>query len=157
MQIACSEYIAAPPEQVFAMSSDVERWPETVSAITKTEILTPGRDAKVGVGTVFRETRIMFGKEASETMTIARFEPPRGYTFTASSHGCNYETTFTFTPEGPGTRVDMHFKGEPQTFMSKVMGAVMAPMLKGTMVKCIRKDLLDMKQTLEGNSAAATA
>ncbi len=146
MQISCSEHINASPESVFAASTDVARWPETISAITKTEIMTEG---PVGVGTTFRETRVMFGKEASETMTFARFDPPREYMLTAASHGCKYETTFTFTPEAGGTRVDMNFKGEPTTFMSKVMSAVMGPMLKGTMVKCIAKDLQDLKANLE--------
>ena len=123
MQVACSEHINASPERVFAASTDVERWPETISAITKTEVLT---DGPVGAGTTFRETRVMFGKEASEVMTFARFEPPRGYTLTAESHGCRYETTFTFTPEAGGTRVDMNFRGEPQTFVSKIMAAVLS-------------------------------
>jgi hypothetical protein len=47
----------------------------------------------------------------------------------------------------------MNFKGEPQTFMSKAMAAVMAPMLKGTMVKCITKDLQDLKANLEAAPA----
>jgi uncharacterized protein YndB with AHSA1/START domain len=150
MQITCSQHINASPERVFAASTDVPRWPETISAITKTELLT---DGPVGIGTRFRETRVMFGKEASETMTFARFDPPREYMLTAESHGCKYETTFTFTPDAGGTRVDMNFKGEPQTFMSKAMAAVMAPMLKGTMVKCITKDLQDLKANLEAAPA----
>lgn len=154
MEIACTEFINAPPEAVFVRSSDVERWPETVSAITRTEILTPGPDGKVGVGTKFRETRVMFGKEASEVMTFLKFDPPRSYTLTAESHGCKYETTFTFVPEGEGTRIEMRFRGEPQTTLSKVMGALMTPMMKGTMRKCIAKDLQDLKAHFEGQPVA---
>lgn len=146
MKITCSLHIDAPPERVFAAASDVRRAPEFINAITKIEVLTPG---EVGAGTRFRETRVMFGKEATEEMTFAVFDPPRSYTMTADSHGCFYESVFAFTPERGGTRLDFSFRGEPKTTGMKILSAVMLPLLKGTMIKTMRRDLDDLKAYVE--------
>jgi carbon monoxide dehydrogenase subunit G len=150
MNLQCNEHINAPIERVFAASTDVPRWAETISAITKIEMLT---DGPVGVGTRFRETRKMFGKEATEEMTFTAFDPPNSYTLHAQSHGCLYESGFRFTPEGQGARVEFFFRGEPQTFGAKVMNAIMGPLFKGSMVKMVRKDMLDLKAHVESGAA----
>jgi carbon monoxide dehydrogenase subunit G len=146
MKIVCSEHINAPVEKVFAVASDVEHAPEVISAITKMEVLT---DGPVGVGTRFRETRVMFGKEAMEEMEFSVFDPPRSYTLVADSHGCHYVSTFRFTPEGAGTRVDFEFTGDAHSFGAKVMSAVMGPLMKGTMRKMLAKDLGELKRSIE--------
>ena len=146
MKIACSEHVDAPVERVFAVASDIERAPEVISAITKMDMLTPG---PVGVGTRFRETRIMFGKEATEVMEFTVFDPPRSYTLVADSHGCHYMSTFRFTPEAGGTRVDFEFTGDAHSFGAKVMSAVMGPLMKGTMRKMLAKDLRELKRSAE--------
>jgi carbon monoxide dehydrogenase subunit G len=146
MKIVCSEHINAPVEKVFAVASDVEHATEVISAITKMEVLTAG---PVGVGTRFRETRVMFGKEATEEMEFTAFDPPRSYTLVADSHGCHYVSTFRFTPEGAGTRVDFEFTGDAHSFGAKVMSAVMGPLMKGTMRKMLAKDLLELKRYAE--------
>ena len=113
--VTVSSHIRAPIERVFAAYTDLENAPSVISAITRLEILTPG---PVGVGTSFRETRVMMGKEASEVMTFAAFEPPTGYVLTAESHGSQYTTTFRFEPEGAdGVTCDFH--AQPQSFAAK--------------------------------------
>lgn len=52
---------------------DILYWPEIVSAITNTELLS---DGPITVGTKFRETRNISGREASEITTIAKLEEP---------------------------------------------------------------------------------
>ena len=146
MKIACSEHVDAPVERVFAVASDIERAPEVILAITKMDMLTPG---PVGVGTRFRETRIMFGKEATEVMEFTVFDPPRSYTLVADSHGCHYVSTFRFSPEAGGTRVDFEFTGDAHSFGAKVMSAVMGPLMKGTMRKMLAKDLRELKRSAE--------
>lgn len=56
MEVRLSIDIAANPEEVYAIAMDITRWPQHVSAITATEILS---DGPLAVGTVFRETRLM--------------------------------------------------------------------------------------------------
>ena len=144
-------HIAAPPDVVFARATDFRHAPEVVTAIVKMEMLTSG---PVGAGTRFRETRMMFGREATEEMTITVFEPPRRYTLSAESHGSRYHTELSFVPDGQGTRMTMMFQGTPVTFMARVMSVLMRPMMK-SVVKMCAKDLDDIKGAIERDRNAA--
>jgi hypothetical protein len=144
-------HISAPPDVVFARATDFRRACETVNAIVKMEVLTSG---PVGVGTRFRETRMMFGREATEEMTVTAFEPPRGYTLSAESHGSRYHTELSFAPDGQGTRMAMTFQGTPVSFMARVMSVLMRPMMKSVMKMCA-KDLDDIKAAAERDYGAA--
>ena len=146
LTITCSEHINAPVERVFDIASDPHNYADVITAITKIEVLT---DGPVGVGTRFRETRTMFGKEATEEMEFSIFDPPHSYTLVADSHGCHYVSTFRFVPDGAGTRVEFDFTGEAHTFGAKVMSAVMGPLMKGTMRKMLAKDLGELKRHAE--------
>src|SRR5947209_2260758 len=95
-RFSLSTRIAAPVDRVFVLSTDLEGWPGHIKGIKKIEKLTPG---PVGVGTRFRETRIMFGKEATEEMEFTRFEPNSAYAIGCASGGMSYLSTFTFEPD----------------------------------------------------------
>ncbi|MCI0587818.1 MAG: SRPBCC family protein [Planctomycetes bacterium] len=144
--------IAAFPEKVFEAAADFRGAPKRIRGILKTEVVTEGL---VRLGTRFKETRKMFGKEATVTMEVVAFNPPHGYTLGAEDHGCRYRTELKFTPHAGGTRVEMNWEGTPLTFFSKMMGFLMAPMMKGMATKCVEQDLSDLKASLEGKPAAA--
>ncbi|MEM6468021.1 MAG: SRPBCC family protein [Planctomycetota bacterium] len=139
--IQVEERIAATPSEVFAVSGNIPNWAEVIPAITKIEMLT---DGDVGVGARFTETRIVFGREASETMEVVEYEPPSHYTTTAESHGCRYRTEFRFHDEGDSTRMVMTFNAEALTLFAKIMSFVMKPMLK-KMINLCAKDLAALK------------
>jgi carbon monoxide dehydrogenase subunit G len=146
-------HVAAPPDVVFARASDFRRATETVAAIVKMDILTSG---PVGVGTRFRETRVLFGREATEEMTVTTFEPPRRYTLSAESHGSRYHTELSFVPDGQGTRMTMTFQGTPVTLMARVMSVLMRPMMKSAAKMCA-KDLDDIKAAIERDRGAVAS
>jgi carbon monoxide dehydrogenase subunit G len=146
------EQINAPPAAVFAAASDFPNAAERIGGIKKMEMLTQG---PVGVGTRFRETRVMFGKEATETMEVVDFQPGRSYTLSASSCGCEYRTVVSVQPAGSGggSEVTFDFSGQPLTFVAKVMAALMGWMMKGACLKAVRQDLADLKAAVEKASA----
>ncbi|MEM7244966.1 MAG: SRPBCC family protein [Acidobacteriota bacterium] len=153
-----SKTLHHPLEDVFAVASDFPNAAGAIQAITKMEMLTEG---EVGVGTRFRETRVMFGREATEEMEVTRFDPPRSYELFCESHGCRYVTTMAFSPEGDGTKIEMDFEATPLTFMAKVMSVVMKPMLNSCL-KETAKDLDDIGRVLDeqiagGSQQAETA
>jgi hypothetical protein len=108
--------VDAAPSAVFAVATDLRRVPDFIRAITRLEVLTDGPIQK---GTRFRETRVVFKREATEEMEVTAFDPPRGYTLGCESHGCRYRTDFRFEPAAGGTRVTMTFAAEPLTFFAK--------------------------------------
>jgi carbon monoxide dehydrogenase subunit G len=142
-----TRHIGAPRDKVFACLSDFRRAPERIKGIKKVEMLT---DGPVGVGTRFRETRIVFKREASEVMEVTAFNPPIGYTLACNSCGCRYESEFRLTPRGAGTDVEMRFAVQPLTLFAKVMGSLMRPMFKMCLTE-MGKDLDDLKASIEGD------
>ena len=143
--------IAAPLERVFDAFVDIEHWSNRISGITRVEMLTQGA---VGVGTRFRETRIMFKKEATEEMEITALDPSHSYTLGCESNGCRYKSDFIFTEEGNGTALEMTFEATPLTFTAKVMSILMKPMMK-KMVEMCSKDLDDLKASVEAKRQTA--
>jgi len=148
-EVTTRERIAAPPARVFAAASDFASAAQRIAGILRVEMLTPG---PVAAGTRFRETRKMLGKEASEEMTVAEFEPPRRYVLLAESHGSRYRSELRFEPQGAGTDVVMTFRGEPLTVFARAMAVLMKPMIK-SIGKLCAKDLADLKRSIEGRGA----
>ncbi len=144
--ITVSKQIKASPEAVFAVASDFAGAPGRIKGITKLEILTPG---PVGAGTRFRETRVMFGKEATEEMTISAFDPPHSYELTAQSCGAAFHTIFRFTSDGGGTRMDCEFRTRAVSFFAKLF-TPLAYLMKGMLRKCLNQDMEDIKKAAEG-------
>ena len=130
---------------MFRLASDFPRAAGRIPDITKIEMLTP---EPVGVGTKFKETRKMFGKEATETMEVAEFDPPRSYKLHANSCGTIYEFRMTFTPEGNGTRLAASFTATPVSFWARIMLPMMY-MMSGVMKKCLLGDMNAIRTAAE--------
>jgi len=150
-QFTLNKYIEAPREVVFDAALDLHSASKNIRGIEKLEVLSEG---PIGLGTRFRETRIMFKKEATEVMEITVFERPSRYAFKAESHGCKYLTNYDLVQEGAGTKLVMVFTAEPQTFFGKVMAIVFSFMVKSCMRE-MEKDLDDLKAVIEGRTPRA--
>ena len=144
--LTVSTQVAAPVDQVFAVFTELDKAAERIPDITALEVLT---DGPFGEGTRWRETRLMFKKEATEEMWVTGFDPPRSYTVEAASHGMKYATLFRFTEEGGGTKVSWTFEGTPQTLGTKIMAPVLNLMMKGVMKKCMLGDLEALRDVCE--------
>jgi uncharacterized membrane protein len=148
--ITCSTFVAAPVERVFALGTDIENWPQYIKGIKRVELLTEG---PFRVGTRFRETRLMHGREATEEMEVTAVEPGRGYTLGCTSCGCQYRSEFRFQPEGGGTRVTMDFEARPLSLFARLMSPL-AWLMKGMVRKCVEEDLRDLKSHAEAMQTA---
>ena len=151
MEFKLNRHINAPIDVVFAKATDLRKADQVISAITKLEVLT---DGPIRVGTRFRETRVMFKREATEEMEVTRLDAPHGYSLGCENHGCRYNTEFNLTEKDGGTELEMIFQAEPLTLTAKVMGFLMRPMLKRCLIETGR-DLDDLKQAVEAELAPA--
>ena len=137
--------VAAPPDRVFRIATDLDNLAANVSGIDSVEVLTEG---PVGEGSRWRETRTMMGRPATEEMWVTGFEAPRRFVVEAESHGAHYRTEMTFEPEGAGTRVTMVFAARPVSFLARLFALLSAAMLR-SLRKMIEQDLEDLKQAAE--------
>lgn len=146
MTIKDSIFINAPVEKVFATFRDLDKATESMSSITKIEVLEG--PAILEMGTKWRETRKMFGQEATEEMYVTGFEMNHMYKVEAESSGAHYITVFSFTPQDSGTLVEMSFEGMAKSFMAKLftpLGYLFANASK----KALHQDLEDLKKVAE--------
>lgn len=152
--IAQSVTIRAPLDEVFRVCSDIPNAEQLISAITQIEIVS-GHD--VGVGTRWRETRKMFGKEHTEEMWITEFDPPHRYAVEAANCGAKYFTDFEFEAiDDNQTKVTIRFRAEAETLMAKMMSPVMK-MMAGSLLKALTQDLDDIRQRFEDSSPSLSS
>ncbi|MFM1867892.1 MAG: hypothetical protein RL591_1300, partial [Planctomycetota bacterium] len=110
--IECSIQIVAPSKTVWRVVTDIEHAAEHIPAITSIEIL-PG--PRTGKGLRWRESRVMFGRTATETMEIVEWKPPFShasggmYVATATNHGTFYRSEVRVDPSGTGSRLVFTF------------------------------------------------
>ncbi len=148
MKISESITIGAGRERVFGVFSDIPNAAQRIEGITRIEML---GDGPVGVGTKWRETRLIFGREHTETLEITQFRAPEFYEVGSESCGTFYRSSFEFKETAPGTtEVTMMFGGTPRTIVARIMGATLAPMMKRTMHRCLASDLAALKRICEG-------
>lgn len=101
--------IAAPPQTVWEVVTDLDHAAETLSGVTRIEVLTDGPYA---VGTRWRETRRMMGKEETQELQVTEVDAPRRTTVEAESDGVHYVSTLTVTPTASGTHLLMTFAAD---------------------------------------------
>ena len=145
MKVKANCTINATKDEVFNAFSDLKNLANNVRAIKSIELLTPG---DVGIGSKFKETRVMFGKESSETMEITQFSPPDYFKEEAQSNGMHYVTEWRFIAEGNKTTVSIDFSGKSTTSTARLLNILFSFMTSG-MKKAFLADMDDLKKMLE--------
>ncbi|MGI5195241.1 SRPBCC family protein [Streptomyces sp. CA-288835] len=140
--------IAAGQRRVWQALTDLEGMDRVLSGVSKVEILT---DGAFDVGTRWRETRRMFGKDATEEMWVTASEPPERYVVEAESRGTRYVSEFLLRADGPSaTTVSMTFSAEApggvMGLLTKILGGLGARAVR----RAIAKDLDDVASSVEG-------
>ncbi|OEK04425.1 SRPBCC family protein [Roseivirga misakiensis] len=148
MEFNAQILINAPKEKIWPVITNIEEAKSRISAIQDIEVLEKPNEGLIGLK--WRETRIMFGKSAMETMWITHAEENHYYQTRAESHGSIYISKLMLEEaQENGTILKMSFNGQPQTFMAKLMTKVMGPLFKKATLKAINQDLIDIKASCE--------
>ena len=99
-----NEWIARHPKEVFDFLTASENAPKVVPSVKGMLKLTEG---PVRVGTRYRETRIMNGREAHAELEIVDFEPNQKYSMKNVTDGIETIYRYRFNSEKDGTRVEL--------------------------------------------------
>jgi len=149
MELSASVEIGKPLKEVWKVITDFKNCPTYIKSIVNLEIIDQPKDTLVGFK--WRETRVMFGKEATETMWITDSVENEYYQTRAESHGSIYISRLSIERIGHITKLTMSFSSEATTFLVKLVSLLMGFMIKGSMRKAINKDLTDIRTYLESN------
>ncbi|MFF7164983.1 SRPBCC family protein [Streptomyces sp. NPDC008086] len=140
--------IAAGQGPVWESLTDLRGMEQMLSGVTGVEVLTAG---VFGVGTRWRETRRMFGKEATEEMWVTACEPPERYVVEAESHGTRYISEWQLLADGPtATTVRMTFTGVTSGGVTGLLARVLGGVGARAVSKAVAKDLEDVAVAVEG-------
>lgn len=145
--------VAAPAATAWAVLTDVARWPEVLSGVARVERLDGGR--AFGVGTRWKETRVMFGRESTEEMEVTGLEPGRSYVVEALSRGTRYRSVLGVDAGGAdaegaaGARLYLTFHAEPEGAVGRLVGATLGLLFRAAVRKRLRQDLDDLAAAAE--------
>jgi len=136
-----TEWIVSPPERVFAFLSDADNAPRIAPSIKSMVKLTEG---PVKVGTRYRETRLMHGKEEQAELEVKEYVPPSLYAMQNVTEGVEIVYRYSLRPEKDGTRIDLVC-----TLKAGGMKKLMLPLIAGVLKKEDGEHLQRLKKVLE--------
>lgn len=153
IQFQITHTLPASPERAFQGLTNLENAHAWMPGLIRVERLS-GTDA--GVGSRWRETRKMYGTEATEEFEVIAFEPPsRFWLRVDGSKGSSGSGIYTFdyrlSAEGGGTRVVLDASIGGVSRVREWLGRLFSGMYK----KMIAKDLQALAEHLRKESATA--
>ncbi len=136
--------ILAPVDAVFSTIADPVNYTKAVPQITKVEFFT---ELRSGVGTRFRETREMRGREASTELEVTEYVKDERVRMVSDAGGTIWDSVFTLTPteDGRGTRLDLVMEARPQRLLARFF----VPLTKGVVAKAVAGDMEAVKAYIE--------
>lgn len=134
--------IEAPVESVFDAVAHIDRFSEAVPSIREVEFLSEERR---GVGTRFRETREMNGRETSSVLEVTDYAPNDRVRIVSDAGGAIWDTLFTTRATEAGTELGMVMEARPHTLLARIS----TPMIRGMVARAIEADLQAVKEYCE--------
>lgn len=126
--------IDAPIERVFDTVAHVENFAKAVPNIVTSEFLS---DVTSGVGTRFRETRRMGGKEATTELEVTEYVENDRVRIVADAGGTIWDTVFAVAPNSDRVQLVLTMDARPYTFISRLVN----PFIKGFVRKALESDM----------------
>lgn len=104
--VTVDRYVTAPPRVVWEVVTDLEGTTPKLPGVQSVERLSDDGPGSYEVGTRWRETRRMFGQDATEEMEVVAVDPERRTDIRAVHGATEYRTGFELTPAGNGEAED---------------------------------------------------
>ena len=130
--------ISAPLDRVFDCVAHIGNFSKAIPDITNVEFLS---EAQAGVGTRFKETRNMNGREATVELEVTEFVENDYIRIVSDTHGTVWDTVFKVEGVGDQTKLDMVMDAKAYKLLPKLMN----PLIKGMIQKAIEKDMDSVK------------
>lgn len=134
--------IQAPVEVVFDTVAHIESFAKAVPDIVRTEFVS---ETTRGVGTRFRETRLMKGKEATTELEVTEYVDNERIRIVADSHGTVWDTVFTVEPSEAGARLTMTMDARARALLPRLIN----PLIRGMIQRAVEQDLDAVKRHCE--------
>lgn len=137
MIVEDATHIDAAPELVWAITTDVERWPEWTPTVTAVARIGEG---PFGLGSVARIRQPM---QPESDWTVIEFERPRRFSWETRRPGMHLIGTHEISPDGAGT--GNLLRVEARGFLA----AVLWPVLRLAMGRALRDENRGLRERCE--------
>lgn len=150
-EVTVTREVAAPPERVWAVLTDLDGLAEVLGGVEAVHVLTDGPYA---LGTRWWETRRVLGVRATEELEVVANDPFRSTVLASTSGRLDYRTQTTLEalvlPE-PGTRVTLRFTAQSpeKGGLAGVVGRVTGPLGERVTRRMLGQDLADLAAAAE--------
>lgn len=135
--------IDAPLAQVFETVAHIDNFAKAVPDIVGIEFIS---QVTSGVGTRFRETRRMRGKETTTELEVTEYVENDRVRIVADAGGTIWDTVFEVAPESDQVRLMVTMDAKAYKLVSKLVN----PLIKGFVKKAIESDIDCVKLYCEG-------
>lgn len=131
-RITVTRVVDAPAEVVFRTVADIGHFSEAVPHIVNVEFLS---EVRSGVGTRFRETRLMNGREASTELEVTEYVENDRVRIVSEAGGAVWDTVFTVSPGDDGAELRMVMDARPRTLAARLSVPLMLRIVKGAVAR----------------------
>jgi uncharacterized membrane protein len=133
--------IAAPPERVWAVMSDVERWHEWTASITSVELLDGATSLAMGTRARIQQPRL-----PTVIWQVTSLEPLRSFEWQTTGPGARTLAGHWLRPHGAGTTVRLFID------QTGPIGSLIAFLYKGLTRRYIQLEIEGLKRRSESAS-----
>ncbi len=126
--------IEAPIDVVFRTVADINRFAQVVPQIVRIEFLS---DVRSGIGTRFRETRLMNGQEVSTELAVTEYVENNQVRIVSDAGGTIWDTVFTVASAEGSTELAMVMEARPY----KLRARITTPLIAGAVRRAIEQDM----------------
>lgn len=130
--------INAPIERVFETVAHIENFSKAVPEIIKTELLS---EIEYGVGTRFRETRLMSGKQTSTELEVTEYVENDRVRIVSDAGGTVWDSVFEVAPVDGQVQLTLSMDANAYKLLSRLMN----PLIKGMVKKALESDMDSVK------------
>ncbi|HAL49420.1 MAG: hypothetical protein FI707_00815 [SAR202 cluster bacterium] len=146
MKASATVNIHRPIAEVFEFLADVENLDAWMNGVSEPQMTSPdGPEA----GATFSSVYTYVGRSHTLAYEFAVFEPPTKLLWRTTSGPFPYESEMTLEPTEEGARVANSVDAGPTGFVSAIWFALFAPLLRPSMGRQLRRELMTLKDLLE--------
>lgn len=133
-RIHITRTIDASIDVVFHTVADIRQFSQVLPHIVRFEFLS---ERTSGVGTRFRETRLMNGKESVTELEVTEYVENEHVRMVADSHGTVWDTVFAVVTAEGQTVLTMTMDAKAHKLLPRLMN----PLIKGMITKAVEQDM----------------
>jgi uncharacterized protein YndB with AHSA1/START domain len=134
--------INAPIDKVFATVATIDEFSKAIPQITHVEVLS---ETRTGVGTRFKETRNMNGREGTVELEVTEYVDNERIRLVSEAGGATWDTVFSVRQSGGATELEMVMVAKPGSLVSRLV----IPLTKGLIKRAIERDMDAVKSYCE--------